>query len=109
MAGEEKISYVLAVACDEMIAVAGRPAACPMSWQSRAGGAWRRLRRRVQGLRGYNMTGRSLRPPGADHWLLARRSLHPGEKATSSWLFPVLFAPAGDAASWWPSQAPGGR
>ena len=80
---KEKISYVLAVACDEMIAVAAATCGVPMSWRSwsrRSAWAAAELRRRGPRGRGLYDWVALIETASADHWLLARRSLHPGEK-----------------------------
>jgi hypothetical protein len=80
---KEKIPYVLGVACNAMIATAA-------GWQrlSCADGS--------KGPRLYDWAFIATASP--EHWLLVRRSLHPGEKGELELAFlPLLLAPPGHA------------
>jgi len=91
----EKISYVLAVACDEMIAVpAGLRRADALAALVPAAG-WQRLSC-ADGSKGPRLYDWALiGTASADHWLLVRRSLHPGEKGELELAFFLCYAPRG--------------
>ena len=77
---EEKIPYVMAVACSEMIAVAAGPRRAAGLAALVPASGWQRLSCAdgSKGPRAYDWALIATASPG--HWLLARRSLHPGEK-----------------------------
>ena len=77
---QEKISYVLAVACDEMIAVPAGPRRADGLAALVPATGWQRLSC-ADGSKGPRLYDWALiETASADRWLLARRSLHPGEK-----------------------------
>jgi SRSO17 transposase len=76
----EEISYVLAVACDEMIATAAGPRRADALAGLAPRDAWQRISC-ADGSKGPRLYDWALiATASADRWLLARRSLHPGEK-----------------------------
>jgi SRSO17 transposase len=82
---KEEISYVLAVACDEMIAVPAGPRRADKLAALVPAAGWQRLSC-ADGSKGPRLYDWALiGTASADRWLLARRSLHPVRKATSSW------------------------
>jgi SRSO17 transposase len=77
---KEEISYVLAVACDEMIAVPAGPRRADKLAALVPAAGWQRLSC-ADGSKGPRLYDWALiGTASADRWLLARRSLHPGEK-----------------------------
>jgi SRSO17 transposase len=88
-----EISYVLAVACDEMIAVpAGRRRADKLAALVPAAG-WQRLSC-ADGSKGPRLYDWALIGTArADRWLLARRSLHPGEKGGLEVAYFLCYSP----------------
>jgi len=90
---KEKISYVLAVACDEVIAVpAGRRRADALAALVPAAG-WQRLSC-ADGSKGPRLYDWALIATArADRWLLARRSLHPGEKGDLEVAYFLCYSP----------------
>jgi SRSO17 transposase len=90
---EEKISYVLAVACSEMIATpAGARRADELAALVPAAG-WQRLSC-ADGSKGPRLYDWALiATASAEHQLLARRSLHPGEKGELELAFFRCWSP----------------
>ncbi len=90
---KEKIGYVLAVACSEMIATpAGSKRADELAALVPAAG-WQRLSC-ADGSKGPRLYDWALIATArADHWLLARRSLHPGEKGELELAFFRCWSP----------------
>ena len=81
---ERRLPYVMAVACRRD---GHRAAALPRGRAGRPGpgGAWQRLSC-ADGSKGPRLYDWALiETAGAGHWLLARRSLRPARKASSSW------------------------
>jgi SRSO17 transposase len=77
---EEKIPYVMAVACSEMMAVAAGPRRADELAALVPASGWQRLSC-ADGSKGPRLYDWALIATArAGHWLLARRSLHPGEK-----------------------------
>jgi SRSO17 transposase len=90
---EQQIQYVMAVACSEMIAVpAGTSRADELAALVPAAG-WQRLSC-ADGSKGPRLYDWALvETASAGHWLLARRSLHPGEKGELELAFFRCWSP----------------
>ena len=90
---KEKISYVLAVACGEMIAVpAGLRRADGLAALVPEAG-WQRLSC-ADGSKGPRLYDWALiETASADRWLLARRPLHPGEKGDLELAYFLCYSP----------------
>jgi SRSO17 transposase len=90
---EQQIAYVMAVACSEMIAVpAGAKRAGELAALVPAAG-WQRLSC-ADGSKGPRLYDWALvQTASAGHWLLARRSLHPGEKGELELAFFRCWSP----------------
>ena len=90
---KEKISYVLAVACDEMIAVAAGPRRADELAALVPAGAWQRLSC-ADGSKGPRLYDWALmETASADHRLLVRRSLRPGEKGELELAYFLCYSP----------------
>jgi SRSO17 transposase len=90
---KEQISYVLAVACDEMIAVAAGPRRADELAALVPAGAWQRLSC-ADGSKGPRLYDWALAGTASpDHWLLVRRSLQPGEKGELELAYFLCYSP----------------
>jgi SRSO17 transposase len=94
---KRQAGYVMAVPCSEMIATpAGRKRADALAALV-PGGAWQRLSC-ADGSKGPRLYDWALvDTASADHRLLVRRSLHPGEKGQLELAFFLCYAPRGAA------------
>jgi SRSO17 transposase len=92
---KEQISYVMAVACDEMIAVAAGPRRADGLAALVPAGAWQRLSC-ADGSKGPRLYDWALLDTAsADHRLLVRRSLRPGEKGELELAYFLCCTPRG--------------
>jgi len=90
---DEEISYVLAVACDEMIAVPAGPRRADELAALVPAAGWQRLSC-ADGSKGPRLYDWALvDTASADHRLLVRRSLHPGEKGDLELAFFLCYSP----------------
>jgi DDE superfamily endonuclease len=90
---KEEISYVLAVAWDEMIAVPAGPRRTDALAALVPAAGWQRLSC-ADGSKGPRLYDWALiETASADHWLLARRSLHPGEKGDLELAYFLCYSP----------------
>jgi hypothetical protein len=89
----EQISYVLAVACDEMITVAAGPRRADVLAGLVPAGAWQRISC-ADGSKGPRLYDWALiGTTSAGHRLLVRRSLRPGEKGELELAFFLCCSP----------------
>jgi SRSO17 transposase len=89
----EEISYVLAVACDEMIAVPAGPRRADELAALVPAAGWQRLSC-ADGSKGPRLYDWALvDTASAGHRLLVRRSLHPGEKGSLELAFFLCYSP----------------
>jgi SRSO17 transposase len=92
---KEQISYVMAVACDEMIAVAAGPRRADGLAALVPAGAWQRLSC-ADGSKGPRLYDWALLDTAsADHRLLVRRALRPGEKGELELAYFLCCTPRG--------------
>jgi SRSO17 transposase len=90
---KEEISYVLAVACDEMIAVPAGPRRADELAALVPAAGWQQLSC-ADGSKGPRLYDWALiETAAADRWLLARRSLRPGEKGDLELAYFLCYAP----------------
>jgi hypothetical protein len=88
-----EVSYVLAVACDEMIAVPAGPRRADALAVLVPAAGWQRLSC-AGGSKGPRLYDSALiETASADRWLLARRSLRPGEKGDPGLAYFLCYSP----------------